>query len=93
LAAFLKEYEDRSVLIEGHTDNVGSDEYNQGLSEQRAAAVQSYLVGQGIAPNRITTSGLGESRPIASNDSPTGRQQNRRVEVIISNPARDASTN
>lgn len=93
LAAFLKEYKDRSVLIEGHTDNVGSDEYNQALSEQRADAVQSYLVDQGISPNRITTSGLGESRPIASNDSPTGRQQNRRVEVIISTPERDASTN
>ena len=85
LASFLNEYGDRSVLIEGHTDNVGSDESNFNLSQRRANSVQSYLVGQGIEAGRLSTSGLGEGSPVADNDTPTGRQQNRRVEVIISN--------
>ncbi|HEX5765169.1 MAG TPA: OmpA family protein, partial [Woeseiaceae bacterium] len=85
LALFLGEYPDRSVLIEGHTDNVGSDETNVNLSQRRANSVQSYLVGQGIAAARLSTSGLGEGSPVAGNDTATGRQQNRRVEVIISN--------
>lgn len=85
LAAFLNEYPDRSVLIEGHTDNVGSDETNFNLSQRRANSVQSYLVGQGVAASRLATSGLGEGSPVAGNDSVTGRQQNRRVEIIISN--------
>lgn len=85
LAAFLAQYPDRNVTIEGHTDNVGSDETNQSLSERRAQSVKTYLVGQGIQPSRIEASGLGEGSPVAGNDSSTGRQQNRRVEVIISN--------
>jgi len=85
LALFLNEYPDRTVLIEGHTDNVGSDESNFNLSQRRANSVQSYLVGQGIAAARLATSGLGEGSPVAGNDTATGRQQNRRVEVIISN--------
>lgn len=85
LAIFLSEYPDRSVLIEGHTDDVGSDESNFNLSQRRANSVQSYLVGQGIAAARLSTSGLGEGSPVAGNDTTTGRQQNRRVEVIISN--------
>ncbi|HEX6259991.1 MAG TPA: OmpA family protein [Woeseiaceae bacterium] len=85
LAIFLSEYPDRSVLIEGHTDDVGSDESNFNLSQRRANSVQSYLVGQGIAAARLSTSGLGEGAPVAGNDTTTGRQQNRRVEVIISN--------
>ena len=85
LALFLNEYPDRSVLIEGHTDNVGTDETNFNLSQRRANSVQSYLVGQGIAAARLSTSGLGEGSPVAGNDTATGRQQNRRVEVIISN--------
>lgn len=85
LAIFLKRYDTRSVLIEGYTDNVGTEDSNQGLSQRRAASVQSYLVNQGIRSSRISASGLGEYRPVASNDSATGRQQNRRVEVIISN--------
>jgi outer membrane protein OmpA-like peptidoglycan-associated protein len=87
LAAFLKEYPDRTVLIEGHTDNVGSEETNYNLSQRRANSVQSFLVGQGIEAARLSTSGLGEGSPVAGNDSATGRQQNRRVEVIISNTA------
>lgn len=85
LADFLNEYPDRSVLIEGHTDNVGSDETNFNLSQRRANSVQSYLVGQGVAASRLRTSGLGEGSPVADNDTATGRQQNRRVEIIISN--------
>ena len=85
LAAFLNEYPDRSVLIEGHTDNVGSDETNYSLSQRRANSVQSYLVGQGVRASRLATSGLGEGSPVAGNDTTTGRQQNRRVEIIISN--------
>ena len=85
LAAFLNKYPNRSVTIEGHTDSVGSTASNHGLSERRAAAVKSYLVNQGVASNRVTTAGLGEGAPVAGNESVTGRQQNRRVEVIIAN--------
>ena len=86
LVAFLNEHPDRSVAIEGYTDSVGSEDYNQGLSERRADSVKSYLAGQGISPTRLSASGKGESDPVAANDSAAGRQQNRRVEVIISNP-------
>lgn len=85
LAAFLNEYVDRSVLIEGHTDDVGTDESNFNLSQRRANSVKSYLVTQGIQSDRLSTSGLGEGSPVAGNDTATGRQQNRRVEVVISN--------
>lgn len=87
LAAFLNQYPERSVIIEGHTDNVGSDDYNMGLSQRRADTVKSYLLSQGIAASRVVSVGKGEGYPIASNDDATGRQMNRRVEVIISNPA------
>lgn len=88
LAVFLSKYPDRIVVIEGHTDDLGSDDSNQALSLRRANAVKSYLVGQGIANARITASGKGEAMPVASNELPSGRQQNRRVEVIIANPAK-----
>jgi outer membrane protein OmpA-like peptidoglycan-associated protein len=93
LAAFLGEYPDRTVLIEGHTDSVGSEESNQFLSQRRAESVRSYLVNRGVQANRITTAGLGEGSPVASNDTATGRQQNRRVEVIISNTTTRSGTN
>ncbi|MDO8862110.1 OmpA family protein [Haliea sp. E1-2-M8] len=83
LAAFLGEYPDRSIAIEGHTDSVGTDEFNMGLSQRRADAVQTFLVNQGVAASRMRAVGKGEGSPIASNDTNTGRQQNRRVEVII----------
>lgn len=86
LVAFLNQYPDRNILIEGHTDNVGSDASNLALSERRAGSVQSYLMKQGVGSQRITSVGMGESRPIADNDTDAGRQQNRRVEVIIDNP-------
>lgn len=85
LAAFLNQYQDRSVLIEGHTDSVGSEDYNLGLSQRRADAVKTWLMGQGVDSDRLVTSGKGESSPVAGNDSASGRQLNRRVEVIIEN--------
>jgi outer membrane protein OmpA-like peptidoglycan-associated protein len=86
LVAFLDEYPERLVLIEGHTDSAGSSEYNQGLSQRRSESVKYYLTQQGIAAQRLSTSGLGEDSPIATNDSAAGRQENRRVEIIIENP-------
>ena len=83
LAASLQRYPETEVLIVGHTDATGSDTYNQDLSERRAAAARSFLTAQGIAGNRIRTSGRGESEPIAPNTTDAGRQQNRRVEIAI----------
>jgi outer membrane protein OmpA-like peptidoglycan-associated protein len=85
LSAFLTQYPDRTIAIEGHTDSVGGDDYNLSLSQRRASAVQQFLIGQGIAANRMTTLGKGKNSPVASNDSASGRQMNRRVEVIIAN--------
>ena len=72
------------LSVEGYTDSVGSDAFNQTLSEQRANAVRDYLVQQGLDPTSITATGFGKSNPVASNDTAAGRQQNRRVEIIIS---------
>jgi len=83
LAANFQRYPDETVSVEGHTDNVGSPEYNQGLSERRAYSVRDYLASQGVAPSRISAIGYGEARPKASNDTPEGRQLNRRVEIHI----------
>lgn len=83
LARVLKEDSARKVVIEGHTDNVGSDEYNQGLSERRAQSVQAALFERGVDSSQISTIGKGESTPVASNDDPGGRQQNRRVELVF----------
>ena len=85
LVDFLNQHPERRVLIEGHTDSVGNAQSNQRLSERRAASVRSYLTRQGISPDRLSTSGMGEARPIATNEDASGRQQNRRVEVIIEN--------
>jgi outer membrane protein OmpA-like peptidoglycan-associated protein len=70
--------------VEGHTDSVGSDEFNQKLSEQRAGGVREYLVSQGLNDGTVTARGFGESQPVASNDNAAGRQQNRRVELVVS---------
>jgi outer membrane protein OmpA-like peptidoglycan-associated protein len=86
LVAFLDKYPDRSVAIQGYTDSVGTEDYNQRLSERRADSVKSYLTGQGIGSTRLSALGKGRSDPVADNDSAAGRQQNRRVEVVISNP-------
>lgn len=85
LATFLNQYQDRTVLIEGHTDSVGNDDYNLGLSQRRADSVKVWLMRQGVNSNRLVTTGKGESSPVAGNDNASGRQLNRRVEVIIEN--------
>jgi outer membrane protein OmpA-like peptidoglycan-associated protein len=87
LSSFLKAYPERTLLIEGHTDNVGTEESNFTLSQLRAEAVLSYLLAQGISHNRLAAYGKGESAPVASNDSVSGRALNRRVEVVIANPS------
>jgi outer membrane protein OmpA-like peptidoglycan-associated protein len=83
LVPVFNEYPDTDIQIFGHTDSSGSDEYNQKLSEQRAASVKSYLAGKGIASSRFNTVGKGEAEPIESNDTATGRAKNRRVEFAI----------
>jgi len=85
ITGFLEKHPDRNLLIEGHTDSVGSDEYNQALSQKRADAVKEALVGKGISPDRIVTKGYGKKFPVAGNDTESGRQLNRRVEVVILN--------
>lgn len=86
LATFLGKYPDRKVVIEGHTDSVGGEDYNLGLSQRRAESVRGYLLRRGVDGSRMTTQGMGESVPVAPNDSAGGRQQNRRVEIVVSNP-------
>lgn len=73
------------IVVEGHTDSQGSSSYNEDLSRQRAESVRQYLISQGVAPDRIVAVGKGENDPIASNDSPEGRANNRRVEIIVPN--------
>ncbi|EMP57350.1 OmpA/MotB domain-containing protein [Marinobacter santoriniensis NKSG1] len=84
LAEFMREYENRRVRIEGYTDSTGDEAYNQRLSERRAEAVQDALMNKGISSNRMEVEGYGEAYPVASNDTAAGRQQNRRVEIVIS---------
>jgi OOP family OmpA-OmpF porin len=72
-----------TIIAVGHTDSIGTEQYNQKLSERRAASVKAYLVSLGIDPNRIYTEGKGELQPIASNKTKEGRAQNRRVEIEI----------
>jgi outer membrane protein OmpA-like peptidoglycan-associated protein len=83
LASFLAEYPDKTVLVEGHTDNVGSDAYNQDLSERRAISVKNALMQAGVDGARIDTIGLGETQPITDNSTSAGRLKNRRVEIVI----------
>ena len=86
LADVLQQMPERNVLIEGHTDSAGSDAYNDELSQRRADAVEDLLIIQGIEPTRVVTRGYGERFPVATNDTAAGRQQNRRVEIVILNP-------
>jgi outer membrane protein OmpA-like peptidoglycan-associated protein len=83
LAANLDKYPDTDLLVVGHTDDVGADDYNQSLSERRARAAADYLVSQGVERSRLRTSGRGELEPVAENTSDAGRQENRRVEIAI----------
>ena len=84
LAGFLSDYPERHLLIEGHTDARGDDAYNRDLSKRRANAVRDALIQRGISPARLSVMGMGESYPVATNDTVAGRQENRRVEIIIS---------
>jgi outer membrane protein OmpA-like peptidoglycan-associated protein len=83
VALVLKEFNKTLGVVAGHTDNVGADDYNQRLSEQRASTVATYLSSQGIAADRLMAVGYGETRPVASNDNEAGRAQNRRVELTL----------
>lgn len=83
LAEILNKYEDTNILLEGHTDNTGSDEYNLELSKKRSQSVSNYLAMNDVNPVRFTIMGYGESQPFATNDTPEGRQQNRRVDIAI----------
>jgi outer membrane protein OmpA-like peptidoglycan-associated protein len=84
LTQFLRENPKRSVSVEGFTDSVGGDEYNQQLSERRANAVRESLIAQGVEPDRVVASGYGKAFPVAGNEAAAGRQLNRRVEIIVS---------
>jgi outer membrane protein OmpA-like peptidoglycan-associated protein len=81
--AFVKKYPGFKISVEGYTDNIGSDAYNQALSERRAAAVKEYLVKHGVDAAKIQSAGHGESDPVADNSTETGRAENRRVEILI----------
>jgi outer membrane protein OmpA-like peptidoglycan-associated protein len=84
VALVLKEYEKTYIDVLGHTDSTGEDAYNQKLSERRALSVADYLISQGVMQQRFNVLGYGETRPIASNNTPEGRSQNRRVEIELS---------
>ena len=83
VANSLRQYPNTTVNVIGHTDNVGDASFNQGLSERRAQAVSAILIGGGVSANRIRSIGAGENNPIASNLNASGRQMNRRVEIVI----------
>jgi outer membrane protein OmpA-like peptidoglycan-associated protein len=82
-SAVLAEYPKTAVVVQGHTDSTGAEEYNEQLSLRRARAVENYLVGQGIDQGRVTSLGYGEAHPVASNDTASGRQANRRVSLLL----------
>ncbi|UCF21141.1 MAG: OmpA family protein [Gemmatimonadota bacterium] len=83
LARILNKYDDTIILIEGHTDSTGSEDYNMALSKRRAESVSAYLATQNVSPSRFTVVGYGEVQPVASNETVDGRQLNRRVELAI----------
>lgn len=83
VAEVIEAYKGRPVRVEGHTDSIAADQYNQGLSERRAKAVADWLSKYGVDDERLTSRGFGESKPVAGNDTAAGRQKNRRVEVVI----------
>ena len=87
VSGILLSHPDLTLQIEGHTDSVGEAIYNQRLSENRADSVRAYLVAQGIAATSVTTAGFGETQPVTSNETPVGRQQNRRVELVVGGAA------
>lgn len=84
LSGVLLAYPGLKIEVEGHTDKVGIDEYNQRLSQQRGEGVREYRLAQGVPGSSVTAIGLGKAGPVASNDTAAGRQQNRRVEIVVS---------
>ena len=91
LVTFLRDHPGRTLAIEGYTDNLGSESYNLDLSRSRAGAVRDFLVLNGISGDRIIAYGYGEAYPVTTNDTELGRQQNRRVEIIISHPGQSVA--
>jgi outer membrane protein OmpA-like peptidoglycan-associated protein len=91
LVTFLGEYPDRQVLVEGHTDSTGTEQYNLDLSQRRAEAVVEFLVENGIARDRALPRGYGKAYPVAENETAAGRQRNRRVEIVILDPGEKAA--
>jgi outer membrane protein OmpA-like peptidoglycan-associated protein len=87
VSGILQAYPGLKVQVEGYTDSVGSDDFNQKLSESRAAAVKDFLISQGVSPNNITSAGFGKNDPVADNGTATGRAQNRRVNMVVSGDA------
>ncbi len=83
VAGVLNEFDKTAVIVQGHTDSTGSDQYNQGLSERRAGSVRGFLSSRGVDPRRLVAEGYGETQPIASNASDSGRAQNRRVGIML----------
>jgi outer membrane protein OmpA-like peptidoglycan-associated protein len=93
VAGILIAYPGLNIAVGGYTDNVGGDQMNQMLSENRAGAVRGYLVEQGVATGSVTAQGFGNSSPVASNDNSAGRQENRRVELVVSGEAIGSAVN
>ena len=93
LSAALNQYPDQMILIEGHTDNVGPETYNLGLSDRRALSVKAFFQQEGISSSELVTRGYGEEFPIASNQTAEGRQQNRRVDIVILDPGKTPEDN
>lgn len=94
LAGVLEDYDKTAVVVQGHTDSTGSEEHNLELSERRAESVRRYLASLGVDPGRLATMGFGEDSPVASNDSESGRRQNRRVDILLrakAGPVRDST--
>jgi outer membrane protein OmpA-like peptidoglycan-associated protein len=93
VSGILLAYPGLTIEIDGYTDSIGSDGYNQTLSEERAGAVRDYLTSQGVPSGGVTSKGFGKTNPVASNDTTLGRQQNRRVELVVSGDAIRAELN
>ena len=83
VAGVLEQYPKTAVVVQGHTDSTGSEEHNQQLSDRRASSVRGYLVSRGVDADRVAAVGMGEDYPVASNDSESGRQENRRVDILL----------
>ena len=88
VASVIQEYPKTAVVVQGHTDSRGTEEYNEGLSARRAGSVESYLAMQGVDNSRMTTMAMGELYPVATNDTDWGMQQNRRVDILLKAKAR-----